>query len=134
MIHELCCLDIRGQQSCNQRLDVRGGQPRSSAPTVSLRDTRSNKGTFYFTQRGDMCTLGGDEGPMSCFPLLRVIECLQSTDREEFMCTLLVALVCCSVSLSQSDRGTITGTISDPGHAVVSGGAVFATNTETGAK
>src|ERR1700681_4423736 len=35
-------------------------------------------------------------------------------------------------ALAQSDRGTITGTISDPGGAVIAGAAVEAKNTATG--
>lgn len=40
--------------------------------------------------------------------------------------------VCAFVGLSQSDRGTITGTISDAANAVVPNAAVLVVNTETG--
>ena len=43
-------------------------------------------------------------------------------------CVLLLA----SIAAAQSDRGTITGTVSDPASAVVPNAAVVATNTETG--
>lgn len=43
-------------------------------------------------------------------------------------CVLLLA----SIAAAQSDRGTITGTVSDPARAVVPNAAVVATNTETG--
>ena len=36
-------------------------------------------------------------------------------------------------AVAQSDRGTITGTISDPAGAVIAGGAVQAKNVDTGA-
>src|SRR5262245_2635019 len=42
-----------------------------------------------------------------------------------------IILLICSVSFAQSDRGTITGTISDPTSAVIPGASVVATNTET---
>jgi hypothetical protein len=42
-------------------------------------------------------------------------------------------LGCAIAALAQSDRGTITGTISDPAGAVVAAAAVEARNTETGA-
>ena len=50
----------------------------------------------------------------------------------------LTALVACLLAsaaalLAQSDRGTITGTISDPAGAVVPNAAVEARNTDTGA-
>src|SRR6185503_19611082 len=38
-----------------------------------------------------------------------------------------------SIALAQSDRGTITGTVSDPAGAVVANAAIGARNTETGA-
>jgi hypothetical protein len=43
------------------------------------------------------------------------------------------SLACASVVFAQSDRGTITGTISDPAAAVVASAAIEARNTETGA-
>ena len=43
------------------------------------------------------------------------------------LCVLVVA------AFAQSDRGTITGTVSDPAGAVVAGAAIEARNTETGA-
>src|SRR5215472_17204097 len=42
-------------------------------------------------------------------------------------------LACASAMLAQSDRGTITGTISDPAGAVISSAPIEAHNTETGA-
>ena len=42
--------------------------------------------------------------------------------------------IAASFSYAQSDRGTITGTISDPTNAVIPGASVVATNAETGAK
>src|SRR6516162_5128042 len=48
-----------------------------------------------------------------------------------FVLTLLFASV--FAVLAQSDRGTITGTVSDPAGAVVANAAVEARNTETGA-
>ena len=45
----------------------------------------------------------------------------------------LCALVMSSALFAQSDRGTITGTVSDPQTAVVQNARVVATNTETGA-
>ena len=41
---------------------------------------------------------------------------------------LLVAIT----TLAQSDRGTITGTVADPGGAVIPNAAVIATNPATG--
>ncbi|PWT98926.1 MAG: hypothetical protein C5B51_28390 [Terriglobia bacterium] len=52
------------------------------------------------------------------------------------MRTLLVStclLVVCLIAFGQSDRGTITGTISDPAGAVVANAVVEAKNAETGA-
>jgi outer membrane receptor protein involved in Fe transport len=43
------------------------------------------------------------------------------------------ALICASALFGQSDRGTITGTITDPASAVVAGANIEAKNTETGA-
>jgi len=37
-------------------------------------------------------------------------------------------------AFAQSDRGTITGTVSDPTNAVIPGANVVATNTETAAR
>src|SRR5579871_3172009 len=45
----------------------------------------------------------------------------------------LCALFSLAVAFAQGDRGTITGTISDPAGAVVAGATVEARNTETGA-
>src|ERR1700739_3952657 len=42
-------------------------------------------------------------------------------------------LLCAMTALAQSDRGTITGTISDPAGAVVAAAAIEARNTGTGA-
>src|SRR2546421_6747345 len=47
---------------------------------------------------------------------------------------ICILLATASMSLSQSDRGTITGTVSDPTKAVIPGAGVVATNSETGAK
>ena len=38
-------------------------------------------------------------------------------------------LACAAASFAQSDRGTITGTVSDPAGAVVAGAAIEARNT-----
>jgi hypothetical protein len=46
-----------------------------------------------------------------------------------FISTVMLA----SIALAQSDRGTITGTVSDPAGAVVANAAIGARNTETGA-
>src|SRR5882762_9736963 len=50
----------------------------------------------------------------------------------------LLAAICAVVlavpAFAQSDRGTITGTVSDPAGAVVPNAAIVASNTETGAK
>ena len=51
---------------------------------------------------------------------------------------LLVGVCICVLSVSlcygQSDRGTITGTVSDASNAVIPGASIVATNSETGAK
>ena len=46
----------------------------------------------------------------------------------------IVAILVASVALSQTDRGTITGTLADSTGAVVPGASVQVTNTETGAQ
>ena len=50
----------------------------------------------------------------------------------------IVAVVFCLVlsgqTLAQSDRGTITGAVSDPSSAVLPGVSIVATNTQTGTK
>src|SRR5215467_9015014 len=46
---------------------------------------------------------------------------------------ILVCMVLCVGAFAQSDRGTITGTINDPGGAVVPNAPVEVRNTETGA-
>ena len=46
---------------------------------------------------------------------------------------LAFLLGCATAAFAQSDRGTITGTISDPAGAVVASAAIEARNTETGA-
>jgi len=43
-----------------------------------------------------------------------------------------ISLLCAAAALAQSDRGTITGTVSDSAGAVVPGAVVVATNSETG--
>src|SRR5689334_11284727 len=45
---------------------------------------------------------------------------------------LSLPLFLAAMAFGQSDRGTITGTVSDPAHAVVPGAAVVAKNLETG--
>src|SRR3974377_1660559 len=49
--------------------------------------------------------------------------------------TLVIAAlsVCAAALFAQSDRGTITGTVSDPAGAVVANAAIEARNIETGA-
>ena len=49
---------------------------------------------------------------------------------------LVLAALFCAVTpaMAQGDRGTITGTIADPGGAVVPNAAISAINTETGAR
>ncbi|HWB87393.1 MAG TPA: TonB-dependent receptor [Bryobacteraceae bacterium] len=49
------------------------------------------------------------------------------------LATLLSLLCLAGLAFAQGDRGTITGTVSDPTGAVVAGAAVTATNIETGA-
>ncbi|HYO83482.1 MAG TPA: TonB-dependent receptor [Bryobacteraceae bacterium] len=46
--------------------------------------------------------------------------------------TLALLCLCASVTLAQSDRGTITGTVSDPAGALVPGVSITAENPETG--
>src|SRR5437016_4895900 len=50
---------------------------------------------------------------------------------------LLTVVVCCLLlvcaAFAQSDRGTITGTVSDPAGAVVGSASIEAKNSETGA-
>jgi hypothetical protein len=47
---------------------------------------------------------------------------------------LVFLLFLASVAFAQSDRGTITGSISDPTNAVIPGASIVATNGETGTK
>src|SRR5947209_13339903 len=49
-----------------------------------------------------------------------------------FHSLLMLVGVCASTLLAQSDRGTITGTVSDAANAVVPNAAVTATNSGTG--
>jgi hypothetical protein len=49
-----------------------------------------------------------------------------------FVCLLLIG--CAWSAFAQTDRGTITGTVSDPTSAVIPGVSIVATNAETGAK
>ena len=49
------------------------------------------------------------------------------------LAALVLGLLLSGVAVAQSDRGTITGTISDPAGAVVASAAVEARNIETGA-
>src|SRR4030095_12515705 len=51
-----------------------------------------------------------------------------------FLVGLCILLITASVSFAQSDRGTITGTISDATNAVIPGAGITATNGETGTK
>ncbi len=44
----------------------------------------------------------------------------------------LFLILCASVALAQSDRGTITGTVADPGGAVIANATVIAINPATG--
>src|SRR5579871_4045665 len=46
---------------------------------------------------------------------------------------IIVPLLVAAAVFAQSDRGTITGTITDPGGAVISGAAIEAKNVATGA-
>ncbi len=50
-----------------------------------------------------------------------------------FVSRCTAVFLCCAAAFSQSDRGTITGTISDPAGAVVAAAAVEAKNNATGA-
>src|SRR5438874_2981990 len=50
------------------------------------------------------------------------------------MVGICILLATASMSFSQSDRGTVTGTVSDATGAVIPGASVVATNTETAAK
>ncbi|MBA3256530.1 MAG: carboxypeptidase regulatory-like domain-containing protein, partial [Pyrinomonadaceae bacterium] len=45
---------------------------------------------------------------------------------------LVLSLISAHVAYGQSDRGTITGTVTDPGGAVVANAKVTATNVDTG--
>ena len=44
----------------------------------------------------------------------------------------LLLILCASAALAQSDRGTITGTVADPGGAVIANATVIAINPATG--
>ena len=47
---------------------------------------------------------------------------------------LFLSLLLCAIPVfAQTDRGTVTGTVTDPSHAVIPGAEVTARNTETGA-
>src|SRR5262245_45854408 len=48
-------------------------------------------------------------------------------------CRIALILLIAVAALAQSDRGTLTGTISDPAGAVVSGAVIEAKNVDTGA-
>jgi hypothetical protein len=48
-------------------------------------------------------------------------------------CLVVCALQACVTAFAQSDRGTITGTITDPGGAVIAGAAIAVRNSATGA-
>src|SRR3954471_11993273 len=56
--------------------------------------------------------------------------------RQFFPAAAIAALLLAvqAISFAQGDRGTITGTITDSGGAVVPRAAITATNTETGAR
>src|SRR6266849_6143834 len=49
-----------------------------------------------------------------------------------FFTAITCMFVCVSVALAQSDRGTVTGTVSDPAGAVVASAPIQARNVETG--
>ncbi|MBV9744267.1 MAG: carboxypeptidase regulatory-like domain-containing protein, partial [Acidobacteriia bacterium] len=49
------------------------------------------------------------------------------------LCVVFLVSLAASVALAQTDRGTITGTVSDPAGAVVANATVEAKNTESGA-
>lgn len=51
-----------------------------------------------------------------------------------FLRTLIVLCVCSLAAFAQTDRGTITGTVSDPAGAVVANAPITVRNTETGAE
>ena len=48
-------------------------------------------------------------------------------------CRFMMGILACALSLlAQSDRGTLTGTVQDPGNAMIPNATVVAKNTETG--
>src|SRR5215471_14313979 len=49
------------------------------------------------------------------------------------VCVFICILLCALAAFGQGDRGTITGTVSDPAGAIVAGAAVEARNVATGA-
>ena len=51
-----------------------------------------------------------------------------------FLRIALFAGLSAACLLAQGDRGTMTGTVTDPADAIVPGAAVVARNTETGAE
>ncbi len=63
---------------------------------------------------------------------------MRSSRFEQWGAKRLLAVICCILwavaAFAQSDRGTITGTVTDPANAVVPGAKVTATNSLTGAK
>src|ERR1041384_5426219 len=50
------------------------------------------------------------------------------------MVGICISLMAVSLAFAQSDRGTVTGTVSDATKAVIPGAGVVLTNAETGAK
>jgi hypothetical protein len=49
------------------------------------------------------------------------------------LCRYIIGVLACALSLlAQSDRGTLTGTVQDPGSAMIPGATVIAKNSETG--
>src|SRR5262245_62737982 len=52
----------------------------------------------------------------------------------QFWVGVCIVLITASLAVAQSDRGTLTGTISDATSAVIPGASITAVNGETGAK
>ena len=50
----------------------------------------------------------------------------------KFVFAILLACACAAISLAQTSKGTIVGTVLDPNGAAVSGATIKLTNTETG--
>src|SRR5262249_42988543 len=78
-------------------------------------------------------------GRRACVRVFTVINSLAvfepgSIEEEPCMRSLPVFLLLTASLLAQSDRGTVTGTVSDPANALVPGATVVARHTETGAQ